>query len=130
MKNLILILSCLPLFLFAHQADAQSKSLTPTKEKTTGFKIRPSKELAKRLLPPPDKKIYDAMVKAGNCQPCSTKSTAKGKVGSTNDVPEAVVCIVLNTYWGPVLRCLYQGFYCDTFLNWNISFCYLYPSGW
>ena len=129
MKNLILILSCLPLFLFAQHADAQAKSLTPTTEKTTYFKIPPSKEIAKRLLPP-DKKIYDAIVMAGNCQPCSTKSTAKGKNGSTNNSRGVTFCRTRDSAWGRVRTCYFNTQYCDTYLNWNITFCYDYPSGW
>ena len=128
MKNLILILSCLPLFLFAQHADAQAKSLTPTTEKTTYFKIPPSKELAKRLLPPPAKKYYDIMM-AQN-QPCNTCGEAKGKNGSSNDAPEGDFCINLQTSWGPVMRCFYNWGYCDTFTWYNIQLCYPYPSGW
>ena len=130
MKNFILILSCISFFCFAQQADAQFKNLTPTKEKTTGFKVPPSKEIAKRLLPP-DKKIYDAMIMAGNCQPCSTKSTTtKGKNGSTNNSRGVTFCQQRNSAWGPVTTCYFDNRYCDTFTDWNITFCYPYPSGW
>lgn len=124
MKNLLLMLSCLPLFLFAQQADAQSKSFTTPTEKATYFKTPLTKEMAKRLLPPPDKKYYDSMT--SGCQVCKVKN---------NDQPgpaeiDPIFCITLQTDWGPVQRCFYNEGYCDTFLWFDLVFCSEYPDGW